>query len=203
MVLQIEEKRGIWREGPDLFSKVSIGYTEAILGTVLKVQTVEGLRELSIPSGTQPGDRVKLPHMGVPKVNKFSGRGDHVFIVDVRIPKHVSHRERELIEELASLRSSSEGHSLSVDDDGDKNYTRRQNARHPGDKGKPGIFSWNPLKRFFSEKRITKRFCICNNGNATSIVEVQQITSFIFIIFMVCSVYRYIYLCCSNWNSSS
>lgn len=37
MVLQIEEKRGIWREGPDLFSKVSIGYTEAILGTVLKV----------------------------------------------------------------------------------------------------------------------------------------------------------------------
>ncbi|KAJ8449637.1 hypothetical protein Cgig2_005659 [Carnegiea gigantea] len=189
LVLQVEEKRGIWREGPDLFSKVSIGYTEAILGTVLKVQTVEGLRELSIPSGTQPGDRVKLPHMGVPKVNKFSGRGDHVFIVDVRIPKHVSRRERELIEELASLRSSSEEHSLSVDgkssftviacvcfsvyafcsalffvsvsfilliiyrkfgidpDDGDKNYTRRQNAWHPGDKGKPGIFSWNPLKR--------------------------------------------------------
>lgn len=158
LVLQIEEKRGIWREGPDLFSKVSIGYTEAILGTVLKVQTVEGLRELSIPSGTQPGDRVKLPHMGVPKVNKFSGRGDHVFIVDVRIPKHVSHRERELIEELASLRSSSEEHSLSVDDDGDKNYTRRQNARHPGDKGKPGIFSWNPLKRFFRKSESRKGF---------------------------------------------
>uniref|UniRef100_A0A7C9F375 J domain-containing protein n=1 Tax=Opuntia streptacantha TaxID=393608 RepID=A0A7C9F375_OPUST len=36
LVLHVEEKHGIWREGPDLFSKVSIGYTEAILGTVLK-----------------------------------------------------------------------------------------------------------------------------------------------------------------------
>lgn len=40
VVLHIEEKRGIQRDGLDLFSKVNIDYTEAILGTIRKVVTI-------------------------------------------------------------------------------------------------------------------------------------------------------------------
>ncbi|XP_056684209.1 uncharacterized protein [Spinacia oleracea] len=112
LVLRIKGKDGVWREGLNLFSRIRISYTEAILGTMIKVETVEGSKELYIPSGIQPGDVVKLPSMGVPKPNERSGRGDHVFIVDIQIPKRISDRERELVEELASLQApSSEHHS--------------------------------------------------------------------------------------------
>lgn len=34
---RVEEKAGIWRDGLNLISKIKIQYTDAILGTVLKV----------------------------------------------------------------------------------------------------------------------------------------------------------------------
>lgn len=37
LIIQIEEKLGIWRDGLNLYSKINIDYTEAILGTVKKV----------------------------------------------------------------------------------------------------------------------------------------------------------------------
>lgn len=54
-----------------------------------QVETVEGLRNIQIPSGIQPGDSVKLSHLGVPDMNKPSVRGDHYFIVNVLIPKDI------------------------------------------------------------------------------------------------------------------
>ncbi|RVX17919.1 Chaperone protein dnaJ A7B, chloroplastic [Vitis vinifera] len=116
LVLHVNEKHGIWRDGLNLYSKVNVDYTEAILGTVksclnalllqqdfilcllfclssclhwVGVETVEGLRDLQIPSGTQPGDSVKLSYMGVPDINRPSRRGDHNFVVNVLIPKDI------------------------------------------------------------------------------------------------------------------
>ncbi|MED6171505.1 hypothetical protein PIB30_041259 [Stylosanthes scabra] len=73
----------------------------------LYVKTVEGTSELQIPPGTQPGDVLVLARKGVPKLNKPSIRGDHLFTVKVTIPKRVSTKERELLEELASLGDTS------------------------------------------------------------------------------------------------
>ncbi|TYJ42724.1 hypothetical protein E1A91_A03G107200v1 [Gossypium mustelinum] len=106
VVLRIGVKQGIWRDGLNLYSKINVDYTEAILGTVVKVETVEGIKDLRIPCGIQPGDAVKLSRLGVPDVNKPSVRGDHHFIVNVLIPKDISNKERELIEEVASLKVS-------------------------------------------------------------------------------------------------
>ena len=53
------------------------------------METVEGMRDLQIPSGIQPGEAVKLPRMGVPDINRPSVRGDHHFIVNVLIPKEI------------------------------------------------------------------------------------------------------------------
>ncbi|PPS16896.1 hypothetical protein GOBAR_AA03679 [Gossypium barbadense] len=89
VVLRIGVKQGIWRDGLNLYSKINVDYTEAILGTVVKVETVEGIKDLRIPCGIQPGDAVKLSRLGVPDVNKPSVRGDHHFIVNVLIPKDI------------------------------------------------------------------------------------------------------------------
>jgi DnaJ-class molecular chaperone len=50
------------------------------------VQTVEGEKELQVPAGTQPDETLMLPKLGSPKLNKPSSRGDHYFIVKVKIP---------------------------------------------------------------------------------------------------------------------
>ncbi|XWS16485.1 hypothetical protein CRYUN_Cryun34aG0092100 [Craigia yunnanensis] len=101
--LDVEEITGIQRDGINLSSKVSISYLDAILGSVVKVKTVEGVTELQIPPGTQPGDVLVLARKGAPKLNKPSIRGDHLFTIKVTIPNRISAKERELLEELASL----------------------------------------------------------------------------------------------------
>ncbi|XVF53757.1 hypothetical protein PTKIN_Ptkin05aG0124700 [Pterospermum kingtungense] len=89
LVLHLGEKQGIWRDGLNLYSNINVDYIEAILGTVVKVETVEGIKDLQIPCGIQPGDKLKLSHLGIPDINKPSVRGDHHFIVNVMIPKNI------------------------------------------------------------------------------------------------------------------
>ena len=103
----MEEIPGIQRDDINLRSTISVSYLDAILGSVVKVKTVEGTSELQTPPGTQPGDVLVLARKGVPKLNKPSIRGDHLFTVKVTIPKRISTKERELLEELASLGDTS------------------------------------------------------------------------------------------------
>ncbi|KAJ0231705.1 CR-type domain-containing protein [Hirschfeldia incana] len=105
--LDVENVRGIQRDGINLLSTLSITYLDAILGAVVKVKTVEGDTELQIPPGTQPGDVLVLAKKGAPKLNRPSIRGDHLFTVKVTIPNQISTGERELLEELASLSDTS------------------------------------------------------------------------------------------------
>ncbi|KAJ0965914.1 hypothetical protein J5N97_027122 [Dioscorea zingiberensis] len=105
--LDVDEIPEIQRDGINLSSTVSISYLDALLGAVVKVKTVDGITELQIPPGTQPGDVLVLSKRGVPKLNKPSIRGDHLFTIKVTIPNRISGRERELLEELASLSGTS------------------------------------------------------------------------------------------------
>ncbi|XP_031385211.1 uncharacterized protein LOC116199058 isoform X1 [Punica granatum] len=109
--LDVVEIPEIQRDGINLSSTVSVSYLDAILGTVLKVKTVEGTTDLQVPAGTQPGDVLVLAKKGAPKLNKPSIRGDHLFTIKVTIPKRVSTNERELLEELAVLSGSSSSRS--------------------------------------------------------------------------------------------
>ncbi|KAG6669503.1 chaperone protein DnaJ isoform X1 [Carya illinoinensis] len=111
--LDVEEIPGIQRDGINLSSTVSISYLDAILGAFIQVETVEGRTELQIPPGTQPGDVLVLSKKGAPKLNKPSIRGDHLFTVKVTIPKRISAKERELLEELAFLNSTTSSRSRS------------------------------------------------------------------------------------------
>lgn len=101
--LDVEEIPDIQRDGINLNSAISISYVDAILGTVVKVKTVEGTIDLEVPPGTQPGDVLVLAKKGAPKLNRPSIRGDHLFTVKVTIPKRISVQERELLGELAVL----------------------------------------------------------------------------------------------------
>ncbi|XP_022766466.1 uncharacterized protein LOC111311340 isoform X3 [Durio zibethinus] len=190
IVLHIGEKQGIWRDGLNLYSKINIDYTEAILGTVVKVETVEGIKDLQIPSGIQPGDRVKLSCLGIPDINKPSVRGDHHFIVNVLIPKDISNKEQALVEELASLKASS------------KSYP--SHGMHEGSKPKECAsrkrinrvaFLWNSIKAFLGQGQSREGFASISSdisaslwcrGKPDCMVTVSYFTIFILTCIFTC-----------------
>lgn len=51
--------------------------------------TVDGMKDLQIPPGCQPGEKIKMSKMGVPDMNRSSVRGDHLFLINVQIPKNL------------------------------------------------------------------------------------------------------------------
>ncbi|CAH8284581.1 unnamed protein product [Eruca vesicaria subsp. sativa] len=147
IVLQVAEKRGIRREGLNLYSKISIDFTDAILGTNTKVETVEGTMDLRIPPGTQPGDTVKLYRKGVPDTDRPSVRGDHCFVVKVLIPRNLSERERKLVEEFSSLRKSSSS----------TGETRQEERRFDSESRKePSL--WHKMKSFIRPEDSRTKF---------------------------------------------
>jgi molecular chaperone DnaJ len=66
--------------------KKQVGFGCGVLELFLQVITVEGLMDLQVPAGTQPGDILVMHKLGMPKLNKPSSRGDHFFTIKVTIP---------------------------------------------------------------------------------------------------------------------
>ena len=90
------------RDGQTVRSTESISFTEAALGTVRTVETLEGERELAIPAGTQPGTELVLDSLGFPELGG-SRRGDQVVTVQVEVPKKLSRKQKKLLEEFEGV----------------------------------------------------------------------------------------------------
>jgi molecular chaperone DnaJ len=86
------------RNGNNLLTETKIPFTEAVLGSVVKIPIVEGSVDLKIPAGTQPGQVIKISGKGVPVLNS-SRRGDLLVRINVEIPKKISGSQRKLLEE--------------------------------------------------------------------------------------------------------
>lgn len=88
------------REGMEIYSEVSVSYVDAILGSTLRVPTVDGTIDLQMPSGTQPGTTLRAEGKGAPKLNNVNVRGSHYVKVKVEIPQKLSNKERDLVTQL-------------------------------------------------------------------------------------------------------
>ncbi len=101
------QDRAFSREGDDIVTKVSIPFYTAILGGEIEVPSLRGMRKIDIAPGTAQGTRIVVHGQGVKKLNSNS-RGDEIVVVDVSIPKSLSHDERELIEHFRSINDGPE-----------------------------------------------------------------------------------------------
>ena len=95
--LSVTPAPGFRREGMDIYSDVKISYIDAILGTTLRVPTVDGAVDLKVPAGTQPATTMRIEGKGAPKLNNVNLRGTHYVKVTVEIPKSLSSKEKELV----------------------------------------------------------------------------------------------------------
>ncbi|MFX0549225.1 molecular chaperone DnaJ [Hathewaya histolytica] len=84
------------RRGFDIYIDQHISVGKAILGTELKVPTVDGEVIYKVPEGTQSNTVFRLKNKGVPKVNGV-GRGDQYVKVIVDIPKKLSEKQKEAL----------------------------------------------------------------------------------------------------------
>jgi molecular chaperone DnaJ len=81
----------------DLTIDIPIRYTEAVLGAVISVPTLDGSSKIKIPSGTQGGATMKLTGKGIETAN---ATGDLLVTVHVAVPTSLSDGEREALEGL-------------------------------------------------------------------------------------------------------
>jgi molecular chaperone DnaJ len=87
------------REGLDLHARVNVPLTIALLGGKVEVPTIRGKASLKIPAGTQHGDTLRMGGLGVSDVRGTTG--DELVQVSVEIPRELTPRQKELIEEFA------------------------------------------------------------------------------------------------------
>jgi molecular chaperone DnaJ len=81
----------------DLGLTVPITYTEAALGAVVTVPTLDGSTKIRVPAGTQSGAKLKVSGKGV---QTQSGTGDLVVTLEVAVPTRTSDDERAALEAL-------------------------------------------------------------------------------------------------------
>jgi molecular chaperone DnaJ len=90
------------RDGLDVRSEHTISFTQAALGAVVEIATLDGPIKMRIPEGTQPGRVFRIRSRGIPQASgKTAPRGDHLVHIQVEVPTELTARQRQLIEELA------------------------------------------------------------------------------------------------------
>ncbi len=96
------------RKGQDLYRRVEIPLTTAVLGGEVEVSTIAGKSlRLKVPPGTQNGQVFRLKGHGMPIVGKPAEHGDLFATADVRLPRQLSPEQREHFEALQKLERAS------------------------------------------------------------------------------------------------
>lgn len=87
-------------ENSNLHFKLPISFTKAVLGGEIEVPTIDGLKvKLTIPAGSETGDQLRIKGQGMSKV-RSSLRGDLYAHIYIQIPKHLTKKQKDLLEEL-------------------------------------------------------------------------------------------------------
>ncbi|MGI4951618.1 MAG: molecular chaperone DnaJ [Janthinobacterium lividum] len=96
------------RDGANIYCRVPLPMTQAALGGDVEVPAIDGSRaKVKIPAGTQTGDQFRLRSKGF-SVLRSAVRGDMYIQVAVETPRHLTKRQRELLEEFED---EAKGHS--------------------------------------------------------------------------------------------
>jgi curved DNA-binding protein len=92
------------RKGRDLYTRVSIPLTTAVLGGEVEVRTLGGKTlRLKVPPTTQQGQVFRLKGHGMPTVGKPDEFGDLYATADVQLPRQLTAEQRTHFEALQKL----------------------------------------------------------------------------------------------------
>ncbi|MBA3723544.1 MAG: DnaJ domain-containing protein [Candidatus Levybacteria bacterium] len=107
IVLEVTQDKKFGREGYDIVSEQELSYAQVALGVEIAVETINGEVKIRVPAGTQPNSLIRLSGRGVPRL-RGGGHGDHYVKIKVVVPKKLSHKEKQLLEDLLKEESEPE-----------------------------------------------------------------------------------------------
>jgi curved DNA-binding protein len=104
LIVDIQDDKRFERRGNDLHTTATVNVFTAILGGEADVETLSGKIKLNIPAGTQPEQVFRLAGRGMPHVRSSNEKGDLFVRLKVSIPKYLSSKQRELLDEASRLK---------------------------------------------------------------------------------------------------
>lgn len=104
LVINVKEDQRYERRGNDLHTSATVNVFTAILGGEAEVETLDGKIKLNVPAGTQPEQVFRLAGRGMPHVKNLKDKGDLFVRLKVQIPKYLSAKQRELLEEASKIK---------------------------------------------------------------------------------------------------
>lgn len=102
VVINVEPHPIFARQNDDIICNVPISFPQAAMGAEIEVPCLEGKVKLKVPAGTQSGKVFRLKGKGIASLHT-GRRGDQNVIVNVETPAKLTQRQRELLEEFASI----------------------------------------------------------------------------------------------------
>jgi molecular chaperone DnaJ len=93
------------RNGDELICELEVPLHDAVLGTMVKIDSFDGEVELQVPAGSQTGDVIPVKGKGFGRLRQ-SGRGDLLVTIQVKIPSKLDSKQKELFRTLAGFRKS-------------------------------------------------------------------------------------------------
>jgi DnaJ-class molecular chaperone len=107
VMIRVADHARFKRENNDVRSQHAISFSQAALGAIIDVPTLDGPVKMRVPEGTQPGRVFRIRARGIPQAaGKNAPRGDHLVEIQVEVPTELTAKQRELIEELARTMST-------------------------------------------------------------------------------------------------
>lgn len=98
--VHVEPDAILRRDGDDVRSTVPVSISQAALGATIDIDTLAGRQSLDIPAGTQPGSEFRLARQGFASL-RSGGKGDQIVTVQIQIPKRLTRRQRQALEEFS------------------------------------------------------------------------------------------------------
>lgn len=102
VVVHVRPDQRLARDGDTVKSELKISVSDAALGAIKRVETLDGEVELKIPAGTQNGKILKLSGRGIQRL-QGTGRGDHLVSILVKIPTKLNRQEKKIFQDLQEI----------------------------------------------------------------------------------------------------
>ncbi len=115
VVLHVKPSDYFKRDGADVFSRLDVTPAQAALGDEITIKTLDGEQTIQVQAGVQSGNTIKIKNAGVPYISRPSQRGDHIVIVSVKTPTHLSDEEKNLYRKLYEIQKNKKPQSSIMD----------------------------------------------------------------------------------------
>ena len=104
LIVGVAEDKKFERHSNDLHTTTTVSVFTALLGGEAEVETMEGKITLNVPAGTQPDQVFRLTGRGMPQLKNPKEKGDLFVKLKVQIPKYLSAKQRELLDEASRIK---------------------------------------------------------------------------------------------------